>query len=176
MDHTIQKDWKSVGVTRLLLPLGILWLTIQEHLCIKRRSVRTRWAWYLHKLWWHIRKSMLSLLKNSLFSCHIERILPPSSSHFHGLAQNATEWKINIFPMERSLKPSVPSDLHNMTMLHLLCLKVCGLHHLPYFGLKCAWCWPSGGHCKVIDFPHLALSGSYQVHCCWGQFLGTSSG
>ena len=63
-------------MTRLHLPLGILWSTIQEHLWLKGRSVMTRLAWYLHELWWHIWKSILSLWENDWFlatsrgSCH----------------------------------------------------------------------------------------------------------
>ena len=39
----------------------------------------------------------------SLFSCHIKRILPPLGITLSWFDQNATERKINVFPMD--LKP-----------------------------------------------------------------------
>ena len=39
-------------------------------------------------------------MRKQLISCHIKRILPPLSIHFHELTLNATEWKISVFPMD----------------------------------------------------------------------------
>ena len=114
IDHTIQKDWKSVGVTRSFLPLGILWLTVL--LWIKRRSVWTRWAWYLHKLWWHIWKSMISQWENHCFlatskgSCHP---CPHTFMVWPKMPQNGK----SMYSLW-SLKPSVPYVPRNVTTLH----------------------------------------------------------
>ena len=119
MDHTIQKDWKSIGVTRLFLPLGILWLTIQEPLWIKRRSV------------WHIWKSMLSLQENHCFlatsqgSCHP---CPHTFMVWPKMPQNGK----SMYSLW-SLKPRVPYVPRNVTWQRYTCpvgdvLTLCVLH------------------------------------------------
>ena len=50
-----------------------------------------------------------------LVSCQTERILP----HFHGLAPNATEWKISVFPMDLKTWHPKKCPACNVTMLHL---------------------------------------------------------
>ena len=104
-------------MTRLHLPLGILWLTIQEHLWFERRSVMTRLAWYLHELWWHIWKSTLSLWENDWFpatsrgSCHP---CPYTFMNWPKMLQNGKS-VYSLWILIPSISYPFP---HNVAMLH----------------------------------------------------------
>ena len=77
MDHTIQKDWKSVWVTRSFLPLGKTIVKHSEAFIDQKKKCYDKMGLIPMRIVVPYLEINAFPMGKSLFSCHIERILPP---------------------------------------------------------------------------------------------------
>ena len=118
VEDTINKCWESEGMTRSLLPSRIMWQTILEPPGHERRSVRTWKNRFQTANWQHSEKTMLFLWKRHCFLATTDETCPAQTTHFHGIAQEASGWLFRLFyrVQERNLNPSMELKTEKTTV------------------------------------------------------------
>ena len=118
VEATINICWESEGVTRSLLPSRIIWQTILEPPGHERRSVKSRKNRYLTAIWQHSKKTMLFLWKRHCFLATTDETCPTRTTHFHGIAQEASGWLFRLFyrVQKRNLNPSMELETEKTTV------------------------------------------------------------